>query len=189
MPLSKRLLLATLWIVGALLAFVFAPTAHSGGGNYSFDGGSPRARAEVRSALEASSFPWDVVPVEVTIHIAPGAPPHSRVGEIWLDPRLLASGKFAWGIVQHEYAHQVAFLALGLAQRAHVRRILGGQAWCHEVRGLAHDDHACERFASMLAWSYWPSRHNVERTAVAETGGLDPPAFRRIVRRLLAPVA
>ena len=30
-------------------------------------------------------------------------------GQIWLDASLLDSGRFSWGVVQHEYAHQVDF--------------------------------------------------------------------------------
>src|SRR6185295_4400716 len=37
---------------------------------------------------------------------------------------------------------------------------LGGSDWCYGVQGLAHAAYGCERFASELAWAYWPSADN-----------------------------
>ena len=34
--------------------------------------------------------------------------------------------RYAWGIVQHEYAHQVDFLLFGRSERRAIRRVLGG---------------------------------------------------------------
>lgn len=168
--------------VAVALALFVAPT-QAGGGDYTFDGGSRKARAQVRAALNASAFDWGAVPVRVTIHIRRGVSPHATPGDIWLDARLLRSGHFAWGIVQHEYAHQVAYFLVGRGERSRLIRRLGGRAWCHERRGLAHDAHACERFAELLAWAYWPSPRNVAerpagfriaaaRTLVASAAGL-----------------
>ena len=61
------------------------------------------------AALNASSFDWSVVPGQVVVHIGKGISSHAVAGEIWLDGALLDSGRFSWGVVQHEYAHQVDF--------------------------------------------------------------------------------
>lgn len=169
-------------LVSGLAALALAGPAHAAGGDYVFDGGSANARKQVKAALDASSFDWSVVPVEITIHIERGAGPHSTVGEIWLDPRLLASGRFAWGIVQHEYAHQVAYFSLGTTERRELTRALGGTAWCYEKRGVDHDDQTCERFASTLAYAFWPARANTERPEAR----MAPAAFRSLVSRLVA---
>ena len=160
---------------------LYATPARADGGDYSFEGGTRAARTAVRAALDASSFDWDVVPLEVTIHIRRGVPPHATPGEIWLDPRLLAAGRFAWGIVQHEYAHQVAFFAIGLAERRSLTRALDARAWCHERAGVPHDAHACEQLAELVAWAYWPSRHNIAQPS-------DTRRDRRDARRLIAAV-
>lgn len=80
---------------------------------YRFDGGTVSQRSQVRAALRASSFDWSVVPAVVTVHIVRGlGNSEAAPGEIWLDADLLDSGTFAWGVVQHEYAHQVDFFVL-----------------------------------------------------------------------------
>jgi hypothetical protein len=71
--------------------------------------------------------------------------------------------KYAWGLIQHEYAHQVDFLLFQDADRAVVRRTLGGKDWCYEVAGLQHDQHGCERFAEVFTWAFWPRRNNIQR--------------------------
>ena len=168
-------------VITGLVALALTGSAQAAGGDYVFDGGSSTARAQVRAALNASSFDWDLVPLEVTIHIKRGAKPSAKPGDIWLDPSLLASGRFAWGIVQHEYAHQVAFLLFGKSDRAELKRALGGTAWCHEKPRVAHDANTCERFAHTLAWSYWTSRDNVERPEAA----MGAAKFRKLVDRLV----
>ena len=62
-------------------------------------------------------------------------------GKIFLDPGLLDSGEFAWGVVQHEYAHLVDFALLNDATRARLDGALGGSVWCYAdsatpLRGL-----------------------------------------------------
>src|SRR6266849_1334883 len=84
-----------------------AAPALAGGGNYVFAGGTPKQQSQVRSALEASAFNWNLVSAQITIHIAPGINSEATTGDIWLDANLLNAGRFSWGIVQHEYAHQV----------------------------------------------------------------------------------
>ena len=184
MARPRRLLLALAVLAAALSAT--AP-AHAKGGDYVFDGGTAKAQAEVKAALDASAFDWSLVPVQVTIHISRDARPHATPGEIWLDPRLLASGRFSWGIVQHEYAHQVAFFLFGGEQRELLVRRLGAKAWCYEVAGVAHRDQACERFAATLAWSYWPSADNTEKPASKddESAAIKPARFRALLAELV----
>jgi hypothetical protein len=62
---------------------------------YSIDGGTPSEHATVRRALAASSFPWQIVPAHVQIHIQAGVLSHAVPGEIWLDSHLLDAGRFS----------------------------------------------------------------------------------------------
>lgn len=172
-----------------LAALALPGQAFAGGGSYVFEGGSAKERASVRGALEASSFDWGLVPGTVTIHIARVGTSYATPGHIWLDAELLASGRFSWGIVQHEYAHQVDFLLLGTDARRQLQSRLGGRAYCGETPGVAHGDNACERFASVLAWVYWPSRDNALRPASAsdESAAMAPAAFRALLATLIGP--
>lgn len=192
MAMRTRSLASFTFLALALGALLAVPgRADAAGGTYVFDGGDRKARAQVRAALDASAFPWDVVPVPVTIHIGRRVRPHATPGDIWLDPRLLAAGRFSWGIVQHEYAHQVAFFLFGKKERARLARFFGARAWCYERAELHHDGQACERFASALAWAYWPSPHNVARPH-GRTHGLSSaasPRVRRLAADLLGPPA
>jgi hypothetical protein len=54
------------------------------------------------------------------------------------------------------------------------------------VPGLPHDEYGCERFASTLAWSFWPSPQNCMRPSATydESAALAPRSFRRLVARL-----
>ena len=161
-------------------ALALAPSALAQGGSYVFDGGTPAEQAQVRSALAASSFDFSVVRTTVTVHIARGADSRALPGQIWLDADLLDGGSFSWGVVQHEFAHQVDFLVLGDAQRAALQTALGTTAWCY---GSAHDALGCERFADLVAWAYWQSPDNVLRPDGAAP--LTGAAFRTLLSRLL----
>ena len=137
----------------------------------------------------ASSFDWRVVPVVVTIHIVPDlGTPEAAPGEIWLDAALLSTGMFAWGVVQHEYAHQVDFFGLDPTSRAQLLGELGGTGWWARDGHAPHSDASAERFASTLAWTYWPSRSNLMSpvAAGAESGSIRPARFRELVQSLLA---
>ncbi len=184
-----RSLIVTLAALAATLA-VAAP-AQAGGGDYAFDGGTARERGQVRAALQASSFDWGLVPVRVTIHIARGTGSFSRPGHIWLDADLLGTGRFAWAVVQDEYAHQVDFFLLDADMRSRLTADLGAAAWCYGVPGLRHDQYGCERFASTLVWAYWPSKHNVyrPRSSRDESAAMAPARFRALMADLLAPAA
>ncbi len=172
-----------------LAALALPGQALAGGGNYVFDGGTARERATVRAALDASSFNWSLVPGTVTIHVARVGTSYATAGHIWLDAWLLAGERFSWGIVQHEYAHQVDFLLLGTDARRQFQGLLGGRAYCGETPGVAHGDNTCERFASTLAWAYWPSRDNPLRPASAtdEAAAMPAATFRALLATLLGP--
>ena len=180
-------------IVFATLAF--AHDARAGGGHYVFDGGTAAEQAQVHGALDASSFDWSVVPVTVTVHIARGIGSSAAPGQIWLDADLLDAGTFAWGVVQHEYAHQVDFFLLSSAARAQLLTALGGAAWWQPSAAanapdgtLQHASLASERFASTLAWSYWQSPSNALKPHGRgdESGAMAPAKFRRLLAGLLA---
>ena len=174
-------------------ALCLAGGAQAAGGNYVFVGGSDEAREQVRAALEASRFDWDLVPQQVTIQISRCGCAGARPGLIVLDEDVLVrspfGARYAWGIVQHEYAHQLDFLLFGHRERWAIRRVLGGKDWCYERRGVAHDDHGCERFATMVAWSHWRSPDNLQGPGWASRPPVRPAAFRRLVNGLVARAA
>jgi hypothetical protein len=178
------------FVLVSLLAAVLvtAGGAAAGGGNYSLDGGTANEQKQVKDALNASSFDWSLVPNQITIHIAPGQSSQASPGQIWLDANLLDAGTYAWGVVQHEYAHQVDFFLLNAGERVALGQQLGAQDWCYGVVGLPHAAYGCERFASTLAWSYWPSQDNVMRPQAStdESAALPPAQFRALLANLLA---
>jgi hypothetical protein len=178
-------------IGAACLAFPPA-TAAAAGGSYIFDGGTKLQQGTVVAALQASTFDWSLVPGPITIHIVrDDGPSRSIPHNIWLDSDLLDAGRFAWGVVQHEYAHQVDYLLLDDAARMRLLQQLGGQDWCYGVPGLFHGQYGCERFASTLAWSYWPSPQNSMRpiSRVDESAALAPAKFRALLSRLTQGIA
>ena len=180
--------IAVLAATAAVLALAgFAAPAGAAGGSYVFDGGTAAQQSTVRNALRASLFPWSIVPQTITIHIVDGGDSYATPGGVWLDGDLLRAGRFSWGVVQHEYAHQVDFFLLDGAKRARLLSELRGTGWCTEVSGLAHAAYGCERFASTLAWAYWPSSENVMAPSSAgdESGVVAPARFRALLAELL----
>ncbi len=174
------------------LALAWTGSAAARGGSYVFDGGTARQQALVRAALDVSSFDWSLVPATIVIHLHPGTDTYATKGEIWIDPVLLASGPFAWGPVQHEYAHQVDFFLLDDAQRAELNRALGGKVWARDttrsaLHGPGHATLGAERFASTLAWSYWQSAANSLKPTGKkdESGAMAPSRFRALLDRML----
>jgi hypothetical protein len=147
----------------ALVALALPAWASANGGRYVLVGGTRAERQTVDSALEASSFDWNLVRRQITIEIVRGIDSQSVPGWIWLDADLLDAGAFSWGVVQHEYAHQVDYALLDDGIRTGLLPILGGSAWCYTALALPHADYGRERFASTLAWSYWPSPENCLR--------------------------
>jgi hypothetical protein len=176
-------------LVSLVSMLALAGTAHAAGGRYSFDGGNAYERAQVRQALNVSAFDWNVVPGRITIHIAPGIPNSEAMpGEIWLDANLLESGVFSWGIVQHEYAHEVDFLLLNDAQRTALGTQLGGRAWWQsDSTSYRHGELTSERFASTLAWAYWPSPQNSMKphSKNDESAAMNPARFRGLMTQLI----
>ena len=176
-----------LLVCAAALFGAFAQSALAAGGTYSLAGGTPREQATVRAALEASSFDWGLIPHAIVVHVGSYGDSYSTYGDVYLDASLLDSGRFAWGVVQHEMAHQVDFFLLDDAKRATLEQRLGGRDWCYGVAGLAHADYGCERFASELAWAYWSSPDNTMRPTSAsdEAAGMPVAQFRALLAQLL----
>ncbi len=183
----RRVLQTLLPAAVAALVFAHAGTAQAAGGNYRFDGGTAPQRTQVREALKASSFNWNLVKAQITIHIQRGTDSHAVAGEIWLDADLLDSGRFSWGVVQHEYAHQVDFFLLTQENRSQLQPLLGAKAWCWDSSGLGHADYGCERFASTLAWAYWQNGDNCMKPSSPgdESGGMAPTKFKALLSRLI----
>jgi hypothetical protein len=128
------------------------------------------------------------VPVVVHIRIGPGTATWARSGRIRFGADLLDKGPRSWGVVQHEFAHQVDFLLLDDAARAQLKDVLGGKAWWpSHMRPLAHGEYASERFASTLTWAYWPSRLNIlrPRSTGDEAAAMEPAKFRALLAKLL----
>ena len=176
-------------LLTALAALALTGNAQAAGGNYVVDGGTAKQRAQVKAALNASSFNWSLVPAQIKIHVAPVGQSRAVPGEIWIDNQLLNSGRFAWGVVQHEYAHQVDFFVLNAVTRARLATQLGGKAWCWETPGLKHDEYGCERFASMLAWAYWTNNASAMRpdSKHSESAVMAPARFRGLLAQVLGP--
>lgn len=187
MASPRRLLLLVALVLGLL--GTSAPAAASGG-NYAFEGGSAEARAQVRAALRASAFDWSIVRERITIRITDCGCAGAVPGIITLDEDTLVRSpygrRYAWGIVQHEYAHQVDYFVLRYRERKRLRRALGGRDWCYRNPALDHDAHACERFAGMVAWAYWPRPGNIQRPSADHgTRALSPAAFRGMLSDLI----
>jgi hypothetical protein len=177
-------------LVAGIAALAFTGVAHAAGGSYTFDGGTVAEQAQVKGALNASSFNWSLVPKTIVVHIGHGFDSEAAPGQIWLDADLLDSGKFSWGVVQHEYAHQVDFLLFDDATRARLNGLLGGTTWCYSTMTIAHGAYGCERFASTLAWAYWQSPANSMRpqSRSDESAAVAPRRFRALLARVLAGV-
>jgi hypothetical protein len=174
----------------ALAALALAPAGFARSANYVFEGGTQAQRAQVTRALDASTFDWRILRARVTVHISRGHDSEATPGHVWLDAELLSSGRFSWGVVQHEFAHEVDFLVLSDAQRAELARLLRAPVWCSNQQfGLHHSDYGCERFASTLAWAYWQNADNAMRpqSATDESAAVAPAAFRTVLKRLLGP--
>ena len=171
----------------ASLALVSAGPARALGGDVVFSGGTSSQRTAVSRALEVSRFDWDLVPAQIRIHIAAGQSSHAAPGEIWLDADLLDAGTFGWGLVQHEFAHQVDFLLLDDADRSFLMHKLGAGVWCSAEAVEDHSELGCERFASTLAWAYWPSPLNCLKPEHDgdEAAALPPAQFRALVSKLM----
>lgn len=184
--MAFRLRLATVALI-MLGTLVFSTAAFARGATVSFTGGTTAERSQVTKALAASSFDWSLLPTRVTVHIGPNFDSEAAPGEVWLENRLLDTGRFSWGVVQHEFAHQVDFQLLSADARARFALLLGGSAWCGESPLVAHGNYGCERFASTLAWAYWPSASNCMKPTYGadESAAMSPAAFRTALAEAL----
>jgi hypothetical protein len=185
--MAFRLRLGTAAVV-LLATLVFSSAAFArGAAALAFTGGSTAERSQVTRALGASSFDWSVLPTRVTVHIGRDFDSEAALGEVWLDANVLDAGRFSWGVVQHEFAHQVDFQLLSADARNRFALLLGGSAWCGETLAFAHGDYGCERFASTLAWSYWPSASNCMKPTSSsdESAAMAPAAFRAALAEAL----
>ena len=176
-------------LAAATVAALAAPSgAFARGGSYTITGATPDQAAQVKAALDASAFDWGVIGRHVTIQVAPGIDSVAYRGVIQLDANLVDSGVFSWGVIQHEYAHQVDYYLLDSSIRTKLSAVLGGSAWGAGITyspTVAHDDQTGERFANELTWSFWPSADNaIERT----TDRFTAKAFRGYLGALLKPV-
>jgi hypothetical protein len=181
-------MLRRLLILAVTLAALALPgSALAGGGDYGFEGAGPAERSTVRAALNASAFDWSIVPQHVTIHVGPYGVSHSTPGDIWLDRGRLGAGRFAWATVMDEYAHQIDFQVLDASSRAVLQEKLGTSAWCYESADLSHGANGCERFSSMVAWAYWPSKNNSYRPAspTDESASMPAAEFRNLLSSLV----
>jgi hypothetical protein len=184
MALRLRLSTAVAILLGAL---VFSSAAFARGAAVVFSGGSATERSQVTRALAASSFDWTLLPARVTVHIGRDFDSEAAPAEVWLDADLLETGRFSWGVVQHEFAHQVDFLLLSADARDRFALLLGGSTWCGYSPAFAHGDYGCERFASTLAWAYWPSASNCMKPTSSqdESAAMAPAAFRATLAEAL----
>jgi hypothetical protein len=176
-----------LTVVSATAFGVLAQGALASPANVSFAGGTAREQATVRSALAASRFDWSLIPGVVTVHVGAYGDSYSTAGDVFLDAQLLDSGKFAWGVVQHEFGHQVDFFLLDDTKRALLQQALGATDWCYEQQLPNHSDHGCERFASELSWAYWQSPDNSMQPADCggESAGMPVAQFRALLAQLI----
>jgi hypothetical protein len=182
---SSRLTAALLAV--AALALPFSQGASAAGGNYTISGGTTGEQATVRAALNASSFPWSVLPQTIQVTIQPGPDDYAIPGSVSIDPQLLDMGAFSWAIVQHEFAHQIDFLLLDDSERAQLAQAIGGVEWFPSGAVLPHASYGCERFASLVAWAYWPSAENSlrPRSTADEAGGMPAADFRALLSQML----
>jgi hypothetical protein len=175
-------------VAAAVAMLVFAAPVTPATGPYTIEGGTPTQRAQVRRALAASAFDWNLVRAVVKVRITRDPATWARPGQIILSADLLDTGRSSWGIVQHEFAHQVDFFLLDEVDRLQLARFLGGMTWWpSRAPGLGHRAYACERFASMLAWAYWPSRQNAlrPRSRSDESAAMEPARFRALLAEVL----
>ena len=180
----------------ALVVFALAvvPDAGAKGGHYRFEGGTPAERKQVVDALNVSAFNWSVVPWTVTIHIRSGSwssgtaefEGYSAPRNIYLSARLLDEpGKDSWGYVQHEYAHQVDQSRFNDATRKRLNYLLVGKTWWWHP-GMPHGAAGAERFASTLAYTYWPSPDNLlDQWSQNESRAMLSGPFKKLMRSLL----
>ncbi len=163
-----------------LLALVFTPPALASGGHYTFSGGSSFDVRRYGQALRVSAFNWSLLEQVVTVRIAPG----------------LASGAIPGRITPDAPTRQRRIFVACRAARVRASggllpaRRCGARAVCREARGpdvvsgrgrLPHGAYGCERFASTLAWAYWPSAQMRPMSPGDESAAMKPARFRALL--------
>lgn len=180
--------------VASLAALALVPQASAYGGRYRIEGGTTYERQQVVQALDISGFNWSVVPWTVRITITTGtltlggfdaggvSPPR----HITLRADALDQGVRSWGLVQHEYAHQVDEARFNDSIRKRLTYTFLAKTWWWRP-GMSHSKAGAERFASTLAWTYWPSPDNIlgARDEYEEARAMAPGPFKRLMRILV----
>jgi hypothetical protein len=175
------------------MAVAIVPAAQARGGHYRFDGGTTYERQQVVQALNVSSFNWNVVPWTVTITIRNGSVTSGGIEaggispprHITLRADILDQGIRSWGLVQHEYAHQVDFARFNDPIRKRLTYLLVAKTWWWRP-GIVHAQAGAERFASTLAWTYWPSPDNLLGTwQQNEANAMRAGPFKKLMRALV----
>jgi hypothetical protein len=92
----------SLLIAAGTAGLILSGNALASGGNYVFSGGTPAERANVTRALDASAFPWSLIPPRIEIRSGKGYASAAWPGHVSVDSDLLDAGTFAWGTIQHE---------------------------------------------------------------------------------------
>lgn len=133
-----------------------AGEAWAAGGRYLVYGGTAEQQGQVRFALEVSTFDWGIVGKPVVIHITPGGGVFATRGHIWIPASVVDGSPKSWLEIQGEYAHQVDFFVLSDPVRRKFQALLGGSAWWYTSSLRPPEEYTSERFASLLAWAYWP---------------------------------
>lgn len=176
--------LKRVWLLGLVAVSLLAPAeALAKGGQFVFEGGNAFQRTQVSKALSVSRFDWNLVPLS-TVHIKKGIDSYALPGHIYLNADLLNAGMFSWGVIQHEYAHLLDFALLDEPARTSLLPRLGATDWW---LGEYHDERGVERFASTLAWAYWPVPDNAMKPQRPgdESSAMKPLAFRTMLKKLL----
>lgn len=103
----------TLFFMLVAFAGLLAARAQAAGGVYVIEGGSAEAQATVRAALDVSRFDFSRIPEPITIRITRCGCAGAKPGLIVLDEDVVLDTslgrKYAWGLIQHEYSHQVDY--------------------------------------------------------------------------------
>ena len=151
-------------LVAALFALLLPADAKASGGSYTFSGGSEAARTEVRNALDASAFDWSLVPQTISIQIVDCGCAGPVRGSSSSTRRCSSRRRTAAPIPGASSSTSTPTRSGGslwtMSSGRFSRTGWAAPTFRYERPGLSHDDHACERFASTLAWACWPVAGN-----------------------------
>ena len=132
-----------------------------------------RQQATVRAALEVSSFDWSVLPARSSSTSRRSAAPTPRPATSTSTARCStpAASRGASSSTSSHTRSTSSSSTTRSARRSTQRSAAATGATASP--GLAHSAYGCERFASELAWAYWPSADNSMSPAAThgESGG------------------